>query len=146
MKNNNKIDPLPKEMADIKSGRIFEVPPGYFDQLSEQLFDKDNNFNPPAKNFSKIRSLRIWMVAASIAALISLSWWFVNDSSIITDNSITTEAELSEYIQQEIMEYDLESLSQNLNDADLYSLTEDETQPYKKYIEEHFEDFDEILY
>lgn len=146
MKIYKENDEMPKEMADIKSGKIFEVPPGYFDQLSKQLFDQSDHRDSTPLKSTKIKSLQPWLVAASFAVLITLGWWYSTNKSVSSINNIAVESELSAYIQQEIMEYDLEALSLILKDEDLYSLTEDDQNPYKIYIEEHFEDFDDILY
>lgn len=147
MKKEKKSGQLPEEMADIKSGRIFEIPPDYFSHLNDQFFDQKDQYHPPHQNTRKIIPLRLWWIAASIALLVSVAWWYSSDVMTSSSSSdVVNQGELGEYIQSEIMEYDLESLAQNLSDNDLNPISQDDAESYQSYIEEHLEDFEDIIY
>ncbi len=137
---------LPEEMQDIKEGRIFETPPDYFENLTDRLFDKEGHYRFSESKPTKILRLRPWLIAASIALIVAMAFWFTYDNYNTSTNHLTNASSLNDYIQAEIMEYDLEVLSANLNEIDLYSLSENDANFYEKYIEENLEDFDEIIF
>jgi len=142
MKNNTG---LPKEMEDIKEGRIFETPPGYFENLTGRFFDNEGHYRVAENKSAKIRQLRPWLIAASVVLIATLALWITFDLQRPTNDLIDLST-LDDYIQSEIMEYDLEALSANLNEIDLYSISEDDANSYEKYIEENLEDFNELIY
>ena len=145
MKNIKHNENLPDQMADIASGQIFDVPPGYFDNLSGRFFDSKGQLKNLDQRTSTIKVLRPWLIAASFAVLALAGWFMLPENSTRIEN-LEDETELNEYILLEIMEYDLETLSGQLSESELYSITDAGGGSYEEYIEENLDDFEEIIY
>lgn len=145
MKNNEPIGDLPDQISDIASGKIFDVPPDYFKNLQEQLFDNKGELKILEQRTSAIHTLRPWLVAASIA-LVAYTGWFMLSRDHLQMEDLQDKTTLSEYIQMEIMEYDLETLSRGLNESDLYPISDARISLYEEYIEENIDEYDGIIY
>lgn len=148
MKNNmteNNDDQLPEEMADIKSGEVFKVPETYFEDLRSKLFDENGRYIDPHRPGKTIRMIHPWMIAASLALIAILAWWFWSVPSTPTE-FIANEELLEEYLEIVALEYDMETLIENLEEEDILTLNKELSATYENYINENIDQFYELLY
>lgn len=149
MKKETNKDGLTKAMEDIRSGNVFDVPEDYFENLTSRLFNEDGTFLPVRHHPGKLRELRPWLIAASLVLMVTMTWWYFNGWTGDTEINIT-EASLHEYIQSQIMEYDVKTLAGNLSEADIdagfYNHPDVDIELFENYIQENIEDFETMLY
>ncbi len=145
MNQEKPMDPIPNKMTDIKSERIFDIPPNYFNQLEGQFFDSNGKYIHSAQKKRSFRSHYIWSIAATIALVVSVAWWYSTDHSGSTQTTIS-ETDLEHYIQSNIMDFDLEMLTQSLVRELSSPDVPIETGNYQSYIQENLDDFEDLLY
>jgi len=145
MKSEKPNHKLPQSMEDIRSGRIFDVPPGYFEKLDKTIFDALPEDRRSDSEPATLQWLKYWPIAASVALLVMAAWWINRSESLIGKN-LAEVAELHEFIQEEIMEYDIETLAGLLPEDETTGLFSEEADDLETYIMEHIEDFDPLSY
>jgi len=136
---------LPEAMEEIRSGQVFEVPSGYFEELDSRIFNSQTQGKRSTARPAFIFLRKYWPVAASVALLMMIVWW-MNRDVISTDSNVVNLNELHDFIQEQIMEYDIETLAGMASGEETSNLFPGDTETLETYILEHLEDFETILY
>ncbi|GAA5221754.1 hypothetical protein [Membranihabitans marinus] len=134
------------EMEDLKNGRLFHQPEGYFDELEAKLFAKTTDQNPillkPEKTDSRQRLLTLWLgVAASVALLI----YFVGVPSPTPKAESYTNTDIIDYL--EYSDVDMIEIVESLDHIPEFDEEmSDKIEVYYEYIAENLVDFEDIIY
>lgn len=143
-------DRFPSEMEEIKSGEIFEIPEGYFQELEKKVFTQtvdveSDIISEPDTSRSVIRPL-VWIASAAAAVLLIL---FIGDFSQNPEPG-----ELNNISDLEIIEYlndsdlDIDEILETMGEENISAIGTgaDNGDEYFNYINENISEFEELLY
>lgn len=142
------------EMEDLKNGRLFQQPDGYFDELEAKLFAKNTLISPltshsrtpsvnPVKTQSRQKLIKLWVsIAASFALLI---YFVVGEQSPSTKVENYTNTDIIDYL--EYSDVDMIEIVERLDHVPLFDEENSASmEVYYEYIAENIIDFEDIIY
>ncbi|MCD6064513.1 MAG: hypothetical protein K0R82_2424, partial [Flavipsychrobacter sp.] len=121
---------------ELPKNHPFEVPAGYFDQLPEQILQAAKAEGKKGRVIpfnTRIQKGIKWAAAAMLVAALGIGSY-----RTLTPADLTPSEELaqlpadviSEYVSQNIDEFDMEVLESTINNSELQSLTDEEIDQY----------------
>ena len=125
----NEVPELPKTILP------FEAPTGYFETLPNRIVDTINTLKQPVKAPTKTISLsgRIWRYTRTAAAAVLLlglgagayKLLIVRNKPVPIETALAKvpDSAISNYVQQNIDDFDAETIATNLTNNDLHELT-----------------------